>query len=677
MVQREISKKVPVYGLVAVLSALMLIAMVNYGIAPGISPNPSVLPSASPNSNTDVSLPNAPDAAPMLTFSSYDELNSFVANSGNRYSISTDGRPAPMPVPSVAPSPISPANPTLGVISPSPTNAPTKDASAAGVQGASYSNTNIQVAGVDEADSVKTDGKYLYVIANNTVYVMNAGSSNPAEAKVLSKISSDGTYLSGIYLSQDGNKLAVLGTKYVYYTEVSKDSSIIMPPYWNSGSTFVQVYDLANKESPTLTRNFTISGSYFNSRMIGNYIYTIITENVYTDNGKANLPVVYSGAEASNVAPTKIFYTESPDSFYTYTTVIGLNLMDNSAPSKTSIMMGGASDMFVSANNIYVTYQTWTNNSQNTNIYRISVNQGTLKIEAKGSVPGSPINKYAMDEYNTNFRIATTTWVQDNATTSDGAVFKVNRQLNSIYVLKTDLTIAGKLERFKMDESIYSVRFLGNKCYVVTFKQIDPFFVIDLSNPVAPKVAGELKIPGYSSYLHPYDENHIIGVGMENSTLKLSLFDVTNVNAPKETAKYIVQSQWSDSPISYDPHAFLFDAQRQLLVIPVSVNNYNIGVTPAIGAAEKSGIASSIAPSYWQGVYVFNLNTANGFTLRGNITQIDNSVQTKSGMYDWMGSNFAINRALYIGNTLYTVSNGAVQLNSLDNLALLGKISLN
>jgi inhibitor of cysteine peptidase len=671
MVQREISKKVPVYGLVAVLSALMLIAMVNYGIAPGISPNPSAMPGASTNPNTDISLPNAPDAAPMLTFTSYDELNSFVTNTANRNHGSTDGMPVPSPVPNVVPSVAPTTFPAFGITTPS------KDIAAQdqGAQGSSYSNTNIQVAGVDEADSVKTDGKYLYVIANNTVYVMNAGSTNPSEAKVLAKISSDSTYLSGIYLSQDGNKLAVLGTKYITYTEVNKDPSLIMPPYWNSGSTFVQVYDVTNKASPTLTRNFTISGSYFNSRMIGNYIYTIITENVYTDNGKANLPVVFSGPEASNVQPTKIFYADSADSSYTYTTVIGLNLMDNSAPSKTSIMMGGASDMFVSANNIYVTYQAWTPNSQNTNIYRISVNQGNLKIEAKGSVPGSTINKYAMDEYNGYFRIATTQWMQDNATTTDGAIFKVGRQLNSIYVLKPDLTVTGKLERFKMDESIYSVRFIGNKCYIVTFKQIDPFFVIDMSNPAAPKVAGELKIPGYSSYLHPYDENHIIGIGMENNTVKLSLFDVTNVNAPTETAKYIVQSQWSDSPIAYDPHAFLFDAQRQLLVIPVTINNYNVGIRPVIGSPEKDIAASAIAPSYWQGVYVFNLNTANGFTLRGNITQIDITNQ-QTGDYYWMGSNFMINRALYIGNTLYTVSNGAVQLNSLDNLALLGKISL-
>src|SRR3972149_1087021 len=373
MVQREISKKAQVYGLVGILSALVLVAMIyGYGAAPGISPNPSAMPSASPGTTPDVSLPNSPDAAPMQTFLSYDELNSFVGNTANRYYVSsTDG----LPVPSTIPAPTS--APVLDSMAPS-------KSTAEGTQG-SYSNTNIQVAGVDEADSVKTDGKYLYVIANNSVYVINAGSTNPAEAKVLAKISGDNTYLSGIYLSQDGNKLAVLGTKYVTYTEVNKDASLIMPPYWSSGSTFVQVYDVTNKESPVLARNFTISGSYFNSRMIGNYVYAIITEGVYTNNGKVNLPVVFSGAEASNIEPSRIFYADSADNYYTYTTVIGLNLLDNSAPSKTTIMMGGASDMFVSANSIYVTYQAWNIESQNTNIYRISVNQDVLKIEAKGS----------------------------------------------------------------------------------------------------------------------------------------------------------------------------------------------------------------------------------------------------------------------------------------------------
>jgi uncharacterized secreted protein with C-terminal beta-propeller domain len=343
--------------------------------------------------------------------------------------------------------------------------------------------------------------------------------------------------------------------------------------------------------------------------------------------------------------------------------------------TETTIMMGYASTMFVSAENIFVTYQNWNGETQETSIYRIHINQDNLDFEAKGVVPGYPINQYAMDEYNGYFRIAITAWLQEDATASDGAVFKVSRQLNSIYVLDMNLNIIGKLERFKMDETIYSVRFMGDKCYVVTFKQVDPFFVIDMSDPIAPKIAGELKIPGYSSYLHPYGDSYVIGIGKENNTVKLSLFDVTNVNAPTEIAKYIVDATYSDSSAIYDPHAFLFDSQQQLLVIPVSINDMPVFITrepvTGIGTEEKS------ESNYWQGAYIFNVNANSGFTLKGGITQIDDASSTQNEEYYWMNSNYAINRALYIDNTLYTLSNARVQLNNIETLALLAQIDLN
>jgi uncharacterized secreted protein with C-terminal beta-propeller domain len=652
MVQKEISKKIPAYGLIGILSAIVLVALIySYGTAPIVSP-PNASPSATPfPSAAPISLATSLDVSSMRNFASADELVSFLTSNTNGGQDSF-GRPSTLPTPE-----------------PAPTTAPTYTASGPksniGVEGATkdYSTTNIQVAGVDEADTVKTDGTYLYLIANNSIYIMNA---NPQNAKVIAKIAADNTYYSGIYLSQDSSKLAVIGNQYTPYNFASKDSALIMP-YWGGSTTFVKVYDVSNKASPALTRNFTISGNYVNSRMIGNYVYTIVNENVQVNNGTTNMPVVFTDASASNIEPTKIYYTIAPDSYSTYTTIISLNILEDSkAPTETTIMMGGASNMFVSADNIYVTYQNWNGESQDTSIYRIHINQDNLTFEAKGVVPGYPINQYAMDEYNGYFRIAVTTWFQDNATTIDGAVFKVSRQLNCIYVLNMNLNVVGKLERFKMDETIYSVRFMGNKCYVVTFKQIDPFFVIDMSNPVAPKVAGELKIPGYSSYLHPYDENHIIGLGKENNTLKLSLFDVTNMNAPTEIAKYTVDASYSDSSALYDPHAFLFDAQRQLLGIPVSITNYPRGIE-----------VSAQTPSMWQGMYIFNVSANSGFTLRGNVTQIDSDVSTQSGDYYWMSSNYWINRALYIDNTLYTLSNARVQLNSLDNFALQAKIDLN
>jgi uncharacterized secreted protein with C-terminal beta-propeller domain len=212
------------------------------------------------------------------------------------------------------------------------------------------------------------------------------------------------------------------------------------------------------------------------------------------------------------------------------------------------------------------------------------------------------------------------------------------------------------------------VRFLGNKAYIVTFEQKDPFFVIDMSNPTAPKVAGKLEIPGFSSYLHPYDENHVIGLGMENSTVKLSLFDVTNVNAPTEMAKYIVEGDYTSSDALYEPKAFLFDRQKELLVIPVSITQYGV-VEPS---GKEAGMPS-VQGGYWQGAFVFKL-TLSGFELRGGVTHQEGSVNQQ--YYYYGDYNKMVSRALYIDNTLYTVSNAKVQLNNLDSLAFVAEVNL-
>jgi uncharacterized secreted protein with C-terminal beta-propeller domain len=247
--------------------------------------------------------------------------------------------------------------------------------------------------------------------------------------------------------------------------------------------------------------------------------------------------------------------------------------------------------------------------------------------------------------------------------------------MNNVYVLNMSLSLVGKLENLAEGESIYSVRFIGDKGYIVTFRQVDPFFVIDLSSPTAPKVAGELKIPGYSSYLHPYDENHVIGLGMENNTVKLSLFDVTNVNTPTEIARYIVQGDYTSSDALYEPKAFLFDKQKDLLVIPVSITQYGVVNPGVVDPSGKEAGIPSMQGGYWQGAFVFKLTAAGGFELRGGVTHQDGNT---SQQYYWYGDyNQMVNRALYIDNTLYTVSNAKVKLNSLDSLALIAEVDLN
>jgi uncharacterized secreted protein with C-terminal beta-propeller domain len=187
-------------------------------------------------------------------------------------------------------------------------------------------------------------------------------------------------------------------------------------------------------------------------------------------------------------------------SYFTFTSFYGLNVLDDTQqPTNLTVMVGGASTMYVSPDNIYVTYPTWIASStsssggQYTSIYRVKIDGLQLSFEAQGSVPGSVLNQYSMDEYNGNFRIATN-WYGET-------------QLNNLYVLNQNLTIIGKLEGIAQGENFHSVRFMGDKCYLVTFIRTDPLFVIDLSQPTNPTVLGELKIPGYSDFLQPYDRH--------------------------------------------------------------------------------------------------------------------------------------------------------------------------
>lgn len=445
----------------------------------------------------------------------------------------------------------------------------------------------------------------------------------------------------------------------------------------NDVKTFIYVFDISAKANPVLVRNFTMSGSYFNSRMIGNYVYAVISQPAYVVNDTVFLPQVCEDGKAANISATSVHYTDVVDSYFGFTTFVGLNLADDSAePSNLTVMTGGASNMYVSLNDIYVTYPS---TDGGTSIYRIHVNEGALAFEAQGKVRGYVLNQYSMDEYNGYFRLATNSYDYSSNT-------GVTTQQNNVYVLDMNLTTVGKLEGLATGENLHSARFMGDKCYLVTFMKTDPLFAIDLSDPFSPRVLGSLKIPGYSDYLHPFDETHLIGIGKETveasqgdfawyQGLKLSLFDVSNVNDPKQLSMYVIGDRGTSSPVLDDPKAFLFDKSRNLLVIPVEL--YLVNKTEVPPGPQAYGTFA------WQGVYVFDVTLSGGFVMRGNVTQMDNAAALLAnpslaikGNYGWVNSDQWITRALYIGNTLYTVSNARVQLNSLDNFGLLAEVNL-
>jgi inhibitor of cysteine peptidase len=673
MVQKEVKRKTKQYAVAAVLSAIVLVSMVYvFGVAPIVFPS------------------QAPFAGAMKTFSSTQEIVNYLnSNSGSGTVFGGGpldnkffGEPAPMPAP------VTQGSNTLGIGSDGYTP---QYAGVGPVE--SFSTTNVQVEGVDEADTVKTDGHYIYTASTsqnsnfmygafssyqvNAVYILDA---TPTDAKVVSKISlGNETEPAGLFLSSDGNKLVVLASKYQLYAfgaERGDDMTPMLRAYSSNVYTYINVYDVSDKADPILTRNLTVSGSYFNSRMIGNDVYAVVSQPAVVYNNLVTLPAVYGSQNAEAVAsPSSIYYADSNDTSFTFTSFYGIDIADDSTQSTNmTVMMGGASTMYVSSNNMYITYPDYDQNSGSyTKIYQVAINGLQLSLQAEGSVPGNTINQYAMDEYNGYFRIATNWYGTDG-------------QFNNVYVLDPDLNVTGKLEGLAPNENLHSVRFMGDKCYLVTFLQTDPLFVVDLSQPSSPKVLGELKIPGYSDYLHPYDETHLIGVGKDAADsdrtnfawyqgLKISLFDVSNVNNPAQLANYSIGDRGTDSPVLSDPKAFLFDKSQNLLVIPVSL--------ALVSEADKQQYgASAYGQTVWQGAYVFSISVEGGLTLRGTITHLDPSLLGNNGYlrnsYDYYGTqNDWVTRALYIGNTLYTVSNAEVKLNNLSDLSTVTTVTLN
>ena len=587
-----------------------------------------------------------------------------------------------------------------------------------------YSKTNIQVEGVDEADIVKNDGKYIYAVSGKKVIIIDV---YPAEsASIVGEIELNG---SPNEIFVNGDKLVVFGQENYYSRQtVSMPEIGIVPRPYTQG-TFLNVYDITDRSNPVITRNISIDGYYYDSRMIGDYVYVIVNENVYYSSPQPiPMPAIREGGTEKMVAATDIYYFDTSDSSYIFTNVVSINTQNDAEDyNLKTYLMGYSENMYVSADNIYVVYtkrlteydfidrlldeailpsvpldiQMKINEIRNSDkeeyekmneigdvleeymaslgpeeaanfmkvvqekyiivqeeiakemektlIHKINIQNGAIDYDTSGQVSGIVLNQFSMDQYENTFRIATTTgnWRAQSS--------------NHLYVLNDNLQIIGSVEDLAKGERIYSVRFLGNKAYMVTFRQIDPLFVIDLSNPTSPAVLGYLKVPGVSDYLHPYDETHIIGVGRDATEngritgMKLSLFDVSDFSNPKEISKYIIGESGTYSEALNDHKAFLFSKEKNLLVIPV--REY-----------EKNYKAS------YQGAYVFYVDLTEGFVLKGRITHNNlTAMQEDRWYYDW---NSEVRRSLYIDDVLYTVSNKMIKMNDLYNLDEINKVNI-
>lgn len=434
------------------------------------------------------------------------------------------------------------------------TNANSKNETATNEVANDYSKTNTQVQGVDEADIVKTDGTYIYYLTNEKLTIINT--ENASQMKEMSTIKFDETFTpEELFLNND--KIIVIGTRYEYdktERKIGIDEDYLYPNYMDKTYTSAKLYNVKDKINPTLERTVEVEGDYLTARMIGSNVYIASNKYMYyayicnmykstelnEDDFKPHYLDTATSNETKSINFDCIYYIpEFEDT--NYLNIVAFNITNNQEANVESYL-GAGEEIYASKENLYVTktkydYERKNKTSITTEIYKFNLNNANCTFAKAGDVPGSVLNQFSMDECNGYFRIATT----------DSTSWNSESNTNNLYVLNENLETIGKIEGLAKGERIYSVRFMGNRAYMVTFVETDPLFVIDLSNPTTPTVLGELKIPGYSKYLHPYDETHLIGIGEDTEVvnygygdrvvtngMKMAMFDVTDPNNPQE-----------------------------------------------------------------------------------------------------------------------------------------------
>ncbi len=694
----------------------LLVLLISFGlIFAGCSP---ITPSNNENQNTSDNTQvnnESSGSAGLMKFESDEELKNFLVNSmidsnlmGSSYN--SLSRASAMTLDAVAES--------VGVAVKADFS---EDGGSSGAGATDYSQTNVQVEGVDEADIVKNDGKYIYTVSGNRIVIVDAYPADSAD--VVSEIEFDKQdTVSNIFVN--GDKLIVFLNS--YETELRVSDYDFVPYDRYVSKTHVMIYDINDRSNPEILKDFSVDGYYSDARMIGGYVYFISQESVWGFDDVVR-PLIYDGN--MKIASPEIYYFDVPYSSYNFHTIssIDLNNLDN-VEAKT-LMLGYSNELYVSENNIYITSNKYYErdtvaeffeiisplldskwqkkldglndgakivevlqemyNSMNekeveslieeirdaqdeywakmaeqrdrTVIHKINIDEGKIEYDTKGEVPGSLLNQFSLDEFEGNLRVATTTsyW-----TRTDG-----RQQYNNVYVLNSDLEQIGEVEKIAPDERIYSTRFMGDKLYMVTFRQVDPLFVIDLSDAKNPKILGNLKIPGFSDYLQMFDENILIGIGKETyenewggtSTkgVKISMFDVSDFENPKEVESIVIGNAGSYSLVSEDHKALLLDREKGVMVVPLrEVGDYG------------EDVQGYYRENVWNGVYVFGVSS-DGFEEIGKISHDEG----QSNYYYW-SSPSQIKRSLYIDDVLYTISEQKILMNELVTVDEIGEVDL-
>lgn len=635
-------------------------------------------PTTDPTRNRSVL--NEP-AVSVARFASDDELQNFVRES-QTLDIETPGlinggsRAGELTGPPVL-NPDTGAAPADGVAAPAPAS------------GNAHSDTNLQEAGVDEPDIIKTDGDYLYVATDHAVNIVSTAVTPAMELSASIAVAGE---VTGMILTPDG-KLAIFYSPNISLPlPLQPQLSPLFPDPFAQPKTGILIADVSDPTQPNTLRDTAFDGYYGGARRIDNTLYVYFNTWLDTpqplgpnpapdsNNVEVRLPSSYTRNadgtytdEGPAITSTQIYRPDTPRGL-SMTLIVGLDLAAPNTAFISTAYVGNAALAYSSSQALYLIDVQWiggigvaepavqtpgpietrgdtvsspppitdTAGSNGTTraravadgphsvIHKFTFDATGVSLAASGHVSGSVLDQYAVSEHEGFLRIASSaSWAS-----GQGADVTVLEQQ------ATELNVVGSVTGIGAGEQLYAARFVGNRGYVVTFLQTDPLFTIDLSDPRNPQQVGELVIPGFSNYLHVADADHLLGIGHNANEagqrlgLQLSVFDVALIDQPKRVAKADIGSQFASSEATWNPKAFTYWENERLIAFPVQY--YTDSVAPF---AETN---------LYEGIYIFKL-------------QPDFSLTFTGSMDDYSAFSTSWNRVVFIEDRVYAINRNKIR----------------
>jgi inhibitor of cysteine peptidase len=577
-----------------------------------------------------------------------------------------------------------------------------------------FSGTNVQEVGVDEADHFKTDGRYFYVGRGATLRILDTMNADGTAADLREVAALNvAAPISGLYL--DGDTVILLCQDWGRGwggPELAFPDIAIWPPYSGNATLHLVQVDVADRANPQIAAQAELDGSLVSSRLVNGQlilVLTVVPQVPAATVGQAQalrtvVPKFRRDGTASDLVPWQSWLRPEDPNGYRLTVVAALDAADVRSLVSSVAVVANAYTIYASTSALYVTDSTYEERDgigqQVTTVHKFALGENGATYVASGAIDGQPLNQFSLGEFNGDLRIATQ--VQPVRLFTDGGNSGIgfdgvvgigssgsgggspgtieptpgNAQTSSasasapstaVYVLRQNgerLETIGSIENIEPGERMYAARFMGERGFLVTFRQIDPLFVLDLADPTNPRIAGELKIPGFSEYLHLVGENHLIGVGTAVTEsnerfmadgIQLSLFDISDPAAPAAVQQIRIGQGWSKADATNDHKAFALYPRdgALLLALPAYTMEY----------------ANN---SFWQpanefhGVYLFDIDLASGFNSRGRL----GAVVENNGWGGWVEWR----RVAFIEDRLFAVSSAGVQSGSVVDAAPLSRV---